>query len=71
MNRYWLDRADAEMAAVAFVIDRNGVIRYIQPDGQYEKNSPNRVRRREFEKLEKQIQNLLKEEPQAPAPPEG
>ncbi|MDP2735060.1 MAG: hypothetical protein Q8P12_02530, partial [bacterium] len=59
---YWLNRADAEMTAVTFLIDRKGMIRYVQPDGLYEKNSANRAVRKEFEKLEKQIQNLLKEE---------
>ncbi|MBI4460582.1 MAG: redoxin domain-containing protein [Acidobacteria bacterium] len=62
LNRYWLNRADAEMTATTFLIDRRGVIRYVQPDGLYEKTSPNRAVRREFEKLEKQVQKLLKEE---------
>ncbi|MBI4478937.1 MAG: redoxin domain-containing protein [Acidobacteria bacterium] len=62
LNRYWLNRADAEMTAVTFLIDRKGIIRYIQPDGQYEKNSSNRAARKEFEKLDKQVQSLLKEE---------
>ena len=62
LNRYWLNRADVEMTAVTFLIDRKGIIRYVQPDGLYEKNSANRAVRKEFEKLEKQIQNLLKEE---------
>lgn len=62
LNRYWLNRADAEMAATTFLIDRKGMIRYVQPDGQYEKNSANRAARKEFEKLDKQVQSLLKEE---------
>ena len=62
LNRYWLNRADAEMTATTFLIDRKGIIRYVQPDGLYEKNSSNRAVRKEFEKLEKQVQNLLKEE---------
>ena len=70
-NLYWMDRADVDMSAVTFLIDRNGVIRYIQPDGRYEMQSQNRAWRREFEKLEKEIQSLLKEEPKASGSPGG
>jgi hypothetical protein len=66
VNRYWLNRADAEPAGMTFLIDRKGIIRYIQPDGHYEKNSKDRKARQEFEKLEKQIQSLLKEPPEEP-----
>ena len=61
LNRYWLNRADAEPASMTFLVDRKGIIRYIQPDGRYEKDSRNRKARGEFEKLEKQIQALLQE----------
>ena len=61
VNRYWLTRADAESDSVTFLIDRKGIIRYIQPDGRYEKDSRDRKARGEFEKLEKQIQTLLQE----------
>ncbi len=60
MNRYWLDRADAEQGAATFLIDRKGIVRYIQHDGQYEKNSANRTLRREYEKLQKAIETILK-----------
>lgn len=63
VNRYWLNRADAEAASVTFLIDRRGVIRYVQPDGRYEKNSRDRKARQEYEGLEKQILELLKEPP--------
>ena len=59
LNRYWLGQADAEMTAATFLLDRKGVIRYIQPDGQYEKNSPNRLVRKEYSKLAKEIETLL------------
>ena len=62
LNRYWLPQADADRAAALFLIDRQGIIRYIQPDGQFEKNSRNRVLRREYEKLENAIEGLLKSE---------
>ncbi|MBI2817454.1 MAG: redoxin family protein [Acidobacteria bacterium] len=60
LNRYWLDRADAELTATTFLIDSKGVIRYVQPDGNYAKDSPSRNSRREYAKLEKEIQILLK-----------
>jgi peroxiredoxin len=61
-NRYWLQQPDADLAAATFLIDRQGVIRYIQPDGQFEKNSSNRAMRKEYEKVEKEIESLLKSE---------
>ena len=61
VNRYWLNRADAEPAGMTFLVDRKGIIRYIQPDGRYEKNSRDRKARGEFQKLEGQIQSLLEE----------
>lgn len=66
LNRYWLEQPDAEMTAAAFLIDRKGMIRYIQPHGQYEKKSPNRAARREHEKLQAAIEKLLKETTEAP-----
>jgi len=60
VNRYWLNRADADMTAVTFLIDRNGVIHYIQPDGGY--GETNRKWRKEFDNLNKQIQSLIKED---------
>jgi peroxiredoxin len=67
VTRYWLSRADAESDAVTFLIDRKGIIRYIQPDGGYEKDSRNRKARGEFEKLEKEIQALLQEPAEEPS----
>jgi peroxiredoxin len=71
VNRYWLNRADAEPAGMTFLIDRKGIIRYIQPDGRYEKDSKDRKARQEYEKLEKQIQSLLKEPPPEEQPSTG
>lgn len=63
VNRYWMDRADVESLAATFVIDRSGIVRYVQPDGRYEKNSRDRVARRQYESLDKMIQTLLAEPP--------
>jgi peroxiredoxin len=68
VNKYWLNRADAEPGGMTFLIDRKGIIRYIQPDGRYERNSRDRRSRAAFERLEKQIEVLLKEAPPATAP---
>jgi hypothetical protein len=67
LNRYWLNRPDAEPGAMTFLVDRKGIIRYIQPDGRYEKDSRDRKSRGEFEKMEKQIQALLKEPVEDPS----
>ena len=61
LNRYWIEQG-AELTSSTFVIDGKGIVRYIQPDGQYDKNSPNRASRKEYEKLEKAIETLLKSE---------
>ena len=62
LNRYWLDRVNVELTVATFLIGRDGIIRYIQADGHYDKNSPNRALRREYSKLEKEIELLLKTE---------
>jgi len=60
MNRYWLQQADADAGATTFLIDRKGIVRYIQPDGMYVKNSRNRALRKEYITLETTIESLLK-----------
>lgn len=60
LNRYWPQGADAELTASTFLIDRKGIIRYIQLDGQYNKNSASRAARKEYSRLEKEIESLLK-----------
>ena len=68
VNRYWLAEADADMGAAAFLIDRKGVIRFIQVRGLYEKDSPNRAVRREYETMQRLIEQLLKENVPASEP---
>ncbi|MCH8267216.1 MAG: redoxin domain-containing protein [Acidobacteria bacterium] len=62
LNRYWLNRADADLTAATFLIDRQGIIRYIQPDGMYDGKSSRRSMRKAYEKLQKEIETLLKRE---------
>ena len=62
LNRYWPEGADSSLTASAFLIDRKGIIRFIQPDAMYEKNSRNKVLRKQYSNLEKEIQFLLTSE---------
>lgn len=62
LNRYWLNRADADLTAATFLIDRQGIIRYIQPDGMYDGKSSRRSMRKAYEKLTEAIESLLKRE---------
>jgi peroxiredoxin len=63
VTRYWMTQADVEALAATFLIDRNGLVRYVQPDGRYEKNSKDRAARKQFENLEKMLKALLDEPP--------
>jgi peroxiredoxin len=61
VNRYWMTQADVEALGATFLIDRNGVVRYVQPDGRYEKSSKDRGARKAYENLEKVLKALLAE----------
>src|ERR1035441_4430911 len=62
MNRYWLRQSDADLAGATFLIDRQGIIRYIQPDGESKNDAGNRALRKKYEKLANKIENLLQPE---------
>jgi peroxiredoxin len=52
LKRLWLDRVpDAEFTSVTFLIDKQGIIRYIHPGGLYSNE--------DVEVMRKQIQQLL------------
>lgn len=61
VNRYWMNQADVDALSATFLIDRNGVVRYVQPDGRYEKNARDRGTRRQYEEMERIIKTLLAE----------
>ncbi len=61
INSYWVNRADVEAVAATFLIDRKGVIRYIQPDGKYDKNSRDSYAKKQYEVMEKMVQALIAE----------
>ena len=45
------------------MIDCKGIIRYIQLDGKYAKNSRERNAKKQYEEVEKIIQTLIEEPP--------
>lgn len=61
INRYYMNQADVDALSATFLIDRNGLVRYVQPDGRYIKDSKDRNTRRQYENLEKKVQALLAE----------
>lgn len=62
LSRYWLNRPDADLTATTFLIDRQGIIRYIQPDGRYDIKSSRRSMRKAHKKLQEEVEALLKQE---------
>lgn len=63
VNRYWMNQADVDALSATFLIDRNGRVRYVQPDGRYDKNAKDRGTRRQYEELERALKALLAEPP--------
>ena len=73
VNRYWMNQADVDAMSATFLIDRNGRIRYVQPDGRYDKNGKDRGTRKQYEDLDRAIKGLLAEPPpeDLSEPPQG
>ena len=63
LNRYWLNAADRDYTSVSFVIDREGIIRYVHPGPEYHaaiiQGHESCVR--DYEELKKTIEELLNE----------
>lgn len=55
LRNWWLDVNDRRWTSVSFLIDQNGVIRYIHPGGQYVKGD------QDYATLEGKIEELLRE----------
>lgn len=53
LRRWWLDRADSGWTSVSFLLDREGIVRWIHPGGQYVEGDG------DFEELEAEIRRLL------------
>ncbi|MBC8549177.1 MAG: TlpA family protein disulfide reductase, partial [Candidatus Brocadiales bacterium] len=59
LKKWWLDKnPKASWTSVSFLIDRNGIIRYIHPGGQYVKGDD------DYAKLKYRIEDLLTEKPE-------
>ena len=54
LNDWWLKTNGGNWTSVSFLLDRNGIVRYIHPGGQYVKGDG------EYEKLQQKIEKLLK-----------
>lgn len=52
---WWLDANDRRWTSVSFLIDQNGVIRYLHPGGQYVKGD------KDYAMMEAKIEELLRE----------
>jgi peroxiredoxin len=47
LNQFWLQRVpDAEYTSISFLIDKDGIIRYIHPGGSYSKDDVLTIRKR-------------------------
>jgi hypothetical protein len=53
VRRWWLDRADSGWTSVSFLLDQDGVIRWIHPGGKYVEGDE------DFGDLEAEIRRLL------------
>ena len=59
---FWLDRvSDAEFTSVSFLIDKEGLIRYVHPGGEYSANSAAPESRKAYQHIKLQIEKLLAE----------
>jgi peroxiredoxin len=64
LHRWWLDGAKREYTSVSFILDKNGIIRYVHPGGEYHppSGSPGHAMcERDFKQIHSAIENLLTE----------
>ena len=55
LNEWWLQDDRRKWTSVSFLLDKEGVVRYIHPGGQYVKGDG------VYEKVQQEIEKLLKE----------
>ena len=63
LNKYWFEQGGREFTSVSFLIDREGIIRYIHPGGSYNEDGlpfRNTQWRRDYFAVEKMLEKLLK-----------
>lgn len=53
LNEWWLDRGRERWTSVSFLLDRDGVVRFIHPGGEYVKGD------RDYAELQAKIEELL------------
>ena len=53
LNRWWLDHQDGAFTSVSFLIDRQGIVRYIHPGGEYVKGD------RDYQRIKEEIAKWL------------
>jgi len=64
LKRWWLDGAHREYTSVSFIVDKQGVIRYVHPGGEYHESngSPaHEICDADFKTIQKVITDLLAE----------
>ena len=64
LRRWWLEGANREYTSVSFILDKNGVIRYVHPGGEYHEanGSPQHaICERDFKEIRSVIVGLLSE----------
>lgn len=56
LHRWWLDRAKSDYTSVSLLLDKQGVVRWVHPGGEYPPGSP------EFKRLEAKLRELTHEQ---------
>ena len=64
LRRWWLSGVDRDYTSVSFLIDKKGIIRYIQPGGEYHQGGPDShlLCRRDFKDIETLVGRLTGED---------
>ena len=63
LQRYWLNAADREYTSVSFIVDKEGIIRYVHPGPEYHATGIDGHEScvRDYRELKQSIEDLLKE----------
>jgi peroxiredoxin len=62
INSYWLDAKERSFTSVSFLIDKEGIIRFVHDGGEFYRSETNRDADRAYRAIEEKIVELLKEE---------
>ena len=63
LNQYWFEQGGRDFTSVSFLIDRQGIIRYIHPGGSYNEDGlpfRNPQWQRDYFEVEKMLESLLR-----------